>query len=431
MKIPEVFLVEVQHRPGSLSKMLAAVGAFGLTVEGLQALRRTQDKTLWELTLEVPEEGFEELAAAIDRVDCAQVIGRSDRVFTRHLGGKIRTESRLPLDSLDVLRDVYTPGVARVCLAIQEDPSLVDRYTNRAKTVAIITNGTAILGLGDIGPVAGLPVMEGKAALFATLTDLSGIPILIDSRDPEHLIETITSIAPSFGAIQLEDFAAPECFAIERALQERLDIPVLHDDQHGTAVVALAGILSGMREVGLDPRDLHVGQVGLGAAGIGIGKLLRAYGVARLSGTDLSEEALAHYESFGGERSSLETVMRDCDVVIATTGVRGLIRPEWVQPGQVLFALSNPDPEIEPTDALAAGARFAADGKNINNVLGFPGLFAGALRARAQHFTPEMLIAAARSLSEQAPRGALVPSPLDRTVHQAVADAVALTAGEW
>ena len=411
MKIPEVFLVEVLHRPGSLAKMLAAVGEFGLTVEGLQALRRTQDKTLWELTLEVPEEGSQGLAQAIDQVDCASVIGRSDRVFTRHLGGKIRTESRLTLDSLDVLRDVYTPGVARVCLAIQEDPRLVDRYTNRAKTVAIVTNGTAILGLGDIGPVAGLPVMEGKAALFATLTELSGVPILIDTHDSQHLIETVAAIAPSFGAIQLEDIAAPECFAIESALQERLGIPVLHDDQHGTAVVALAGILSGMRAVGLDPRNLHVGQVGLGAAGIGIGKLLKAYGVQQLSGTDLSEAALAHYESFGGRRASLEGVLQACDVVIATTGVRGLIRPEWVRPGQVIFALSNPDPEIEPTDALAAGARFAADGKNINNVLGFPGLFSGALRAGAKRFTPEMLIAAAAIPIRPSPPGRPGPLP--------------------
>lgn len=425
MKIPEVFLVEVLHRPGSLAKMLAAVGSLGLTVEGLQALRRTQDKTLWELTLEVPEEGCEGLFQAIDSVDCAQVLGRSDRVFTRHEGGKIEMRSRLPLDSLNVLRDVYTPGVARVCLAIQKDPILAQRYTNRSKTVGIVTNGTAILGLGDIGPLAGLPVMEGKAALFATLTGLTGVPILIDTHDTDTLVETVANIAPTFGAIQLEDIAAPECFEVERALQERLDIPVLHDDQHGTAVVALAGILSGMRELELDPRELQVGQVGLGAAGIGIGKLLRSYGVTRLSGTDLSEDALQHYESFGGRRDSLEGILQNCDVIIATTGVRGLIRPEAVQPGQVIFALSNPDPEIEPTDALAAGARFAADGKNINNVLGFPGLFAGALRAGAKRFTPAMLIAAAKSISAQAPEGALVPSPLDPAVHRAVCDAVA------
>ncbi len=424
MKIPEVFLVEVLHRPGSLAKMLAAVGSMGLTVEGLQALRRTQDKTLWELTLEVPEEGCEGLFHAIDGVDCARVVGRSDRVFTRHEGGKIEMKSRMPLDSLDVLRDVYTPGVARVCLAIQADPSLAQRYTNRSKTVGIVTNGTAILGLGDIGPLAGLPVMEGKAALFATLAGITGVPILVDTHDPEALVETVQRIAPTFGAIQLEDIAAPECFAVEAALQASLDIPVLHDDQHGTAVVALAGILSGMRQIELDARELRVGQVGLGAAGIGIGRLLHAYGVTQLFGTDLSEEACQHYESFGGRRSTLDEIMKTCDVIIATTGVRGLIRPEAVRSGQVIFALSNPDPEIEPIDALAQGARFAADGKNINNVLGFPGLFAGALRAGVRAFTPAMLIAAAESISAQAPEGALVPSPLDPRVHEAVADAV-------
>ena len=425
MKIPEVLLIEVEHRPGSLAKMLAAVGKLGLTVEGLHALSRTQDKTQWELTLELPESGCDGLFQAIDAVDCAHVIGRSDRVFTRHEGGKIETRSRIRIDSLEMLRDVYTPGVARVCLAIQKDAALAERYTNRQKTVAIVTNGTAILGLGDIGPLAGLPVMEGKAALFHTLAGLSGVPILIESHDPQTLIDTIANIAPSFGAIQLEDIAAPDCFAIESALQERLNIPVLHDDQHGTAVVALAGILSGMRAVGLETHDVHVGQIGLGAAGIGIGKLLVAYGVKRLTGTDLSEEALQHYESFGGQRGTLQSVMQECDVIVATTGVRGLIKAEWVRSGQVLFALSNPDPEIEPVEALAAGARFAADGKNINNVLGFPGLFAGALAAKAQRFTPAMLIAAAEAISRLAPEGQLVPSPLDPRIHAEVGAAVA------
>ena len=425
MKIPEVLLVEVEHAPGSLAKMLTAVGECGVTIEGLQAQSRTQSLTLWELTLNLPEGDHSKYINAINSVECANVVGTSDRVFTRHEGGKIHTRSRSPIDSLSVLRDVYTPGVARVCRAIQKDPSLADKYTSRPRTVAIITNGTAILGLGDIGPLAGLPVMEGKAALFQTLAGLSGVPILIESHDPKVLIETIANIAPSFGAIQLEDIAAPACFEIEEALQERLDIPVLHDDQHGTAVVALAGVLSGMREVGMDPRKARIGQVGLGAAGIGIGKLLKAYGVNDLIGTDLSEEALVHYESFGGKRDTLRGVMANADVIIATTGVAGLIKPEWVRKGQVVFALSNPDPEIEPIDALKAGARFAADGKNINNVLGFPGLFAGALKAKAKSFTPEMLIAAAECISDLAPKGRLVPGPLNRSIHTTIAQAVA------
>ncbi len=425
MKIPEVLLVEVEHAPGSLAKMLTAVGECGVTIEGLQAQSRTQSLTLWELTLSLPEGDHSIYVDAINSVDCANVVGRSDRVFTRHEGGKIHTRSRMPIDSLSVLRDVYTPGVARVCRAIEKEPALAEKYTNRPRTVAIVTNGTAILGLGDIGPVAGLPVMEGKAALFQTLAGLSGVPILIDKHDPKSLIETIANIAPSFGAIQLEDIAAPACFEVEEALQERLDIPVLHDDQHGTAVVALAGVLSGMREVGMDPRQAKIGQVGLGAAGIGIGKLLKAYGVDHLIGTDLSEEALTHYESFGGQRDTLQGVMANADVIISTTGVRGLIKPEWVREGQVVFALSNPDPEIEPVLALKHGARFAADGKNINNVLGFPGLFAGALKAGAKSFTPEMLIAAAESISAQAPPGRLVPGPLKRHIHNAIAEAVA------
>ncbi|MCA9000623.1 MAG: NADP-dependent malic enzyme [Planctomycetes bacterium] len=424
MKIPEVLLVEVEHAPGNLAKMLTAVGECGVVIDSLQAQSRTQNLTLWELTLHLPEGDHTRYLDAINSVDCARVVGRSDRVFTRHEGGKIHMRSRSPIDSLSVLRDVYTPGVARVCRAIEKEPELADRYTNRPRTVAIVTNGTAILGLGDIGPLAGLPVMEGKAALFQTLAGLSGIPILVESHDPKVIFETVANIAPSFGAIQLEDIAAPACFEVERALQERLDIPVLHDDQHGTAVVALAGMLSGMRELGLDPREARIGQIGLGAAGIGIGRLLRAFGVTRMVGTDLSEEAMAHYESFGGQRDSLQGVMSQADVIIATTGVRDLIRPEWIRPGQVVFALSNPDPEIEPVAALKAGARFAADGKNINNVLGFPGLFAGALKAKARRFTPEMLLAAAESISIQAPKGRLVPGPLNKTIHNNIAEAV-------
>jgi malate dehydrogenase (oxaloacetate-decarboxylating) len=424
MKIPEVLQIQVEHSPGSLARVLDAVGRAGFTVEGLEAISRTGAQTLWELTLELPDGAVESLAASIDALPNARVLGRSDRVFTRHRGGKIETVSRISISSPQVLRDIYTPGVARVCLSIRDDPSLAREYTSIHRTVAIVTNGTSILGLGDIGPVAGMPVMEGKAALFHALAGLSGVPILIDDRTPDGVVAAVQAIAPSFGAIQLEDIGAPECFEIERRLQELLDIPVLHDDQQGTAVVALAGILSGTRSVGLDIGEITVGQVGLGAAGIGIGRLLEAYGVGRLLGADLDEDALQRFESLGGTRASLHEVMAAADVVIATTGVPGLIKSEQVRAGQVIFALSNPDPEIEPSEALAVGARFAADGKSINTVLGFPGLFLGALEARAKRISRAMLIAAAERLSELAPEGQLVPDPLDRSVHAAVAEAV-------
>jgi malate dehydrogenase (oxaloacetate-decarboxylating) len=398
-------------------------------VEDLNALHRTQDKTTWELTVELDDEGESVLSTRVNALPNASVIGVSDRVFDLHDGGKIRTLSRIAFQDIQVLNDVYTPGVARVCLAIQQQPGLARRYTNLPRTVAIVTNGTAILGLGDIGPVAGLPVMEGKAALFSTFGGISGVPILIDSRDADLIVETVAAIAPSFGAIQLEDIAAPECFDIEQRLIERLpDTPVLHDDQHGTAVVVLAALQSAARISGVDLATCTVGQIGLGAAGLGIVRLLRSYGVSRVLGSDLSSDAQLRLESIGGIAADLEQVMAQADVVIATTGVRGLIKPEWVRTGQIIFALSNPDPEIEPHLALESGALFAADGKNINNVLAFPGIFRGALDAGATCFTDAMLLAAAEAISLAAPSGQLIPSPLDHMAHRRVAEAVATAA---
>ena len=312
----------------------------------------------------------------------------------------------------------------RVCLAIRDDPAMASLYTNLPNTVAVVTNGTAVLGLGDIGPLAALPVMEGKSALFAALVGIIAVPILIDTREPARVIDTVTAIAPSFGAIQLEDIAAPECFEIEAELIRRLVRPVLHDDQHGTAVVTLAALLTAMRRVGGRLEDRTVGQVGMGAAGLGIARLLKAHGVRRLLGSDLREDSLVRLTAIGGERADLATVMRESDVVIATTGVRGLIRPEWVRGGQVILALSNPDAEIEPIQALERGAAFAADGKSINNVSGFPGLFKGALEAGAARFSDAMLMAAAARLSQLAGAEALLPDPLDLEAHAAVAAAV-------
>jgi malate dehydrogenase (oxaloacetate-decarboxylating) len=291
MKIPEILLVETVHRPGALASVLQVIADEQLVIEHLQSLRRDQGRTLWEITVEFDEAANPLLYARIDELPNARFAGKSDRVFNRHRGGKIRMQASLPITTKQILRDIYTPGVARVCLAIRDDPGKVNLYTNRPNTVAVVTNGTAVLGLGDIGPVAGLPVMEGKAALFAALVGITAVPILIDTRDSARVIDTVVAIAPSFGAIQLEDIAAPDCFVIEQALVERLSIPVLHDDQHGTAVVALAALLNGARRVGRPLRDSVVGQVGLGAAGIGIARLLKAHGVASLLGADLREDA--------------------------------------------------------------------------------------------------------------------------------------------
>jgi malate dehydrogenase (oxaloacetate-decarboxylating) len=424
VKVPEILIVETIHQPGSLASVLQVIADAGLTIDHLQALRREQGRTLWEITLEMDEEADRSLYTRIDALPIARFVGKSDRVFDRHRGGKIRTASAIPITTQQVLRDIYTPGVARVCLAIQRDPALAWEYTSIGNSVAIVTNGTAVLGLGNIGALAGLPVMEGKAALFSTLAGINAVPILLEETDPGRCVDQVAAIASGFGAIQLEDFAAPACFAIEEGLRARLDKPVLHDDQHGTAVVTLAAILNATRRAGRALDDCVVGQVGLGAAGIGIVRLLRHAGARRVLGADLDAGALARLADMGGEASTLGQIMEKADIVVATTGVRGLIKPEAVRAGQIILALSNPDPEIEPAVALARGAAIAADGKGINNLLGFPGLFKGALDARAKCFTDAMLLAAAQAIAELAKGDDLVPDPLDRGVHQAVAAAV-------
>jgi malate dehydrogenase (oxaloacetate-decarboxylating) len=424
VKVPEIIIVETVHQPGSLARVLQVIADAGLTIDHLQALRREQGRTQWEITLEMDEEADRSLYGRIDALPVARFVGKSDRVFDRHRGGKIRTESVIPITTQQILRDIYTPGVARVCLAIQRDPALAWEYTGLGNSVAVVTNGTAVLGLGNIGALAGLPVMEGKAALFSTLVGIHAVPILIEETEPERCVDRIASIATGFGAIQLEDFAAPACFEIEAGLQARLARPVLHDDQHGTAVVVLAAALNALRRAGRELADCVVGQVGLGAAGIGIVRLLQCAGARQVLGADLDGRALARFVGMGGEPATLAGIMAKADLVIATTGVRGLIQPASVRKGQVIMALSNPDPEIEPSAALAQGAAIAADGKSINNILGFPGLFKGALTARATRFTDAMLLAAAQAISGLARGEDLVPDPLDRAVHQAVAAAV-------
>ncbi len=331
---------------------------------------------------------------------------------------------------MTTLRRVYTPGVAEVCRKIAADPSAARLYTSISHMVAIVTDGTAVLGLGDIGPQAAMPVMEGKAMLMETLVGLSGIPILLNTKDPDEIVQAVAAIAPTFAAIQLEDISAPRCFEIESRLQDMLDIPVLHDDQHGTAVVSTAALLVAARTTGVDLNTKVIGQIGLGAAGQAIGQMLMRLTGNPVYGADLSESALERFAGLGGRKSNLSEIMAECDIVIATTGAPGLIKPEMVRPGQIILALSNPNAEIEPALALERGAAFAADGKSVNNVLGFPGIFRGAVDANASRITHEMLVAAAETIAAMAPPGDLVPNPLDKRVHHAVARAVAEKAYE-
>ncbi|MGH8284046.1 MAG: NAD-dependent malic enzyme [Gammaproteobacteria bacterium] len=424
MQIPEILVIESQHRPGNLGRILTAIGECGIMIDHITLVRRAQDQSVWEITVEMDETAGKLLHERLATLPYGKLLGRSDRVFDRHRGGKIETISKVPLDSIQQLRDVYTPGVARVCLAIQKDPEKVWDFTNLGNTVGIITNGTAILGLGHIGAIPGLPVMEGKAMIYSKFVGISGVPILLNDTDPKKVIAGVLAIESSFGAIHLEDIAAPACFEIEETLVRALHKPVMQDDQHGTAVVALAALLTATRRVDRDLKTSIVGQIGLGAAGIGISRLLLHYGVKKLFGADLREEALTRLERMGGKRANLAELMQNADIVIATSGVKGLLKPEMVRKGQLIFALSNPEAEIEPRLALEHGAAFATDGRSVNNALGFPALFRGALDARAKRFTDAMYLAAAGKLSELAPPDELLPHVLDKSVHMAVAEAV-------
>ena len=424
-KLVKTLRILILDQPGYLGKVCTAIGEAGGNIGEVKTVSQSLVRNTRDLTIYVDDEAhLQRVLEAIRPVSGIDLVEVIDEVLKRHEGGKISVTSRYPLESIADMRKVYTPGVARVCSLIQAEPNLARRYTGIGNTVAIITNGTAILGLGAIGAVAGMPVMEGKALLMERLAGISGVPILLDTRDPSEFVQAVVRIAPTFGAINLEDVAAPDCFEIEDRVQEALDIPVMHDDQHGTAVVVLASLLRGCALSGLTLADQVVGIIGLGAAGLGIAKLLLSYGVQRLIGTDIKHEAMQRLEQVGGQRDSLTGLMSRATIVVATSGVPGLIRPAMIQKGQVILALSNPNAEIKPEEALAAGAAFAADGKVVNNALAFPGIFRGALDARARRITGPMKIAAAEAIARLAPEGELVPEILDRAVHEAVAAAV-------
>ncbi len=417
------------HETGTLARLLASVSNMGASVGSIEMLTETAQSVVRDITVYAEDaEHMDHVIETMRTNPGTHILEVRDEVLQLHQKGKIAIRSRFPIDSIATLRRVYTPGVAEVCLKIADDPELARLYTSISHMVAIVTDGTAVLGLGDIGPLAAMPVMEGKAMLMETLVGLSGIPILLDTKDTEQIIQAVSTIAPTFSAIQLEDISAPRCFEIEQRLQAMLDIPVLHDDQHGTAVVSMAALKVIAKRAGVDIGKVVIGQIGLGAAGNAIAKMLMSLTGNPVLGADLNEEAIRRFEGDGGKRSSLKEIMAECEIVIATTGVPGLIKPEMVRKGQVILALSNPYPEIDPDVALEHGAVFAADGKSVNNVMGFPGIFRGAVDSRAPRITHEMLIAAVDVLVRMTPSGELMPHPLDKKVHHEVARAVAETA---
>jgi len=424
-KIAKCLRLMLKDKPGHLASVATAIAEKNASIGDIHLIRVGRTHNTREIIVYVDsDQQFEDLVEAIAGLEGIIVEDVIDLVHQVHEGGKIATKSRVRIETITDVRQIYTPGVAAICKDIQRLPELAYQYTSIPNQVAIVTNGTAILGLGDIGAVAGMPVMEGKAVLFDYLVGVSGVPILIQNRDPQVIIETVMNIAPTFGAIKLEDIKAPECFEIEETLDARLDIPVMHDDQHGTAVVVLAALLNATRFSGLMLKQSVVGVIGLGAAGMGISKLLLSYGVKKVIGTDLVAEACARLTAAGGEAGTLDEVMKKSHVVIATTGCAGLIKPEMVRKGSVILALSNPNPEITPDLAMQSGTSFAADGKSVNNALAFPGLFRGALNVRAIRINNKMKIAAAQTIAKHAEENELVPSLLHPQVHQEVTAAV-------
>jgi malate dehydrogenase (oxaloacetate-decarboxylating) len=377
------------------------------------------------------------------------VIG-DDEIFEAHVGGKLSVELKTPLDTQRALSIAYTPGVAQVSRAIAADHTLAARYTWANRLVAVVSDGSAVLGLGDIGPAAALPVMEGKCALFKEFAGLDAIPVVLDTKDPDEIVETLVRLRPTFGAVNLEDISAPRCFEIERRLIEALDCPVMHDDQHGTAIVVLSALMGASKLLGRDMTSLRVAVSGAGAAGVACSKLLLAMGVSDIAVCDsrgilhtdrddmnVVKADLARSSNPRGLTGGMVEALDGADVFLGVSA--GVVPEELIAtmaPNGIVFALSNPDPEIHP-DVAAKHAAVVATGRSdfpnqINNVLAFPGVFHGALDAGARRISEKMMVAAAEAIfsvvSDDLARDRIVPSPLDMRVGEAVAKAVAQAA---
>ncbi|MGH3655782.1 MAG: NAD-dependent malic enzyme [Micromonosporaceae bacterium] len=441
--------VAVPADASSIGRLTTAVGASGAIVTALDVVDSDHVRVVVDITCDAADSTHaEQVVEALKAIDGVEVRKVSDRTFLLHLGGKIEVSSKVSLRTRDELSRAYTPGVARVCLAIAENPDDARRLTIKRNTVAVVTDGTAVLGLGDIGPAAALPVMEGKAALFKQFGGVDAWPVVLDTKDTDKIIETVELLAPQYGGINLEDIAAPRCFEIEARLRDRLDIPVFHDDQHGTAIVVLAALTNALRVVGKRIEDVRAVVSGAGAAGTAIMKLLLKQGVGDIiacdrdgalhrnqAGLSPNWQWLAEHTNRDNYAGDLPGALRGADVFIGVSAPNLLVGDDIaaMAPDPIVFALANPDPEVDPR-AARQHATIVATGRSdqpnqINNVLAFPGVFRGLLDAQAREYTEEMGLAAARAIAdavgeEKINPTVIVPSVFDSRVAPAVAKAV-------
>ncbi|HEY8527373.1 MAG TPA: NAD-dependent malic enzyme [Acidimicrobiales bacterium] len=447
--------VRLDNRPGSLGRLASAIGDAGGNITAIGGFDVRGPALEEDVVVNCRDEAhIQTVRAAAEGIEGCEVLEVLDRTFLMHDGGKIEVLARMPVADRDDLSMAYTPGVARVCNAIHAEPERVHDLTIKKNTVAIVTDGTAVLGLGDIGPEAALPVMEGKALLFKHFAGVDGFPICLDVSSADEIVESVCRIAPTFGGINLEDIAAPECFEVEERLKELLDIPVFHDDQHGTAVVTLAALENALKIVDKKMADLSVVIAGVGAAGVAISKILMEAGVTNIIGVDrkgaiwagrddLNVAKLWFAENTNPERreGTLREVLPGADVFVGVSGP-GLITGSDLRlmaKDPIVFAMANPDPEIRPEEADGL-AKVIATGRSdypnqINNVLAFPGIFRGALDVAATTITEGMKLAAAKAIAACVPEDELaadfiVPSVFDPEVAPTVAASVARAAVE-
>src|SRR5712691_8094954 len=448
--------VEIRNRPGMLGRVASAIGGAGGDIGSVDLVESLRDRIIRDITVNARDSVHgQQIVARLRHVAGVRVVNVSDRTFLMHLGGKIEVKGKVPVRTRDDLSMVYTPGVARVCLAIRDDRERAFALTIKQNTVAVVTDGTAVLGLGDIGPEAALPVMEGKAMLFKEFANVDAFPLCLATKDVDKIVETVKFVAPAFGGINLEDIAAPRCFEVEERLRKDLDIPVFHDDQHGTAVVVLAALLNAVRIVKKDLRRLRVVVTGVGAAGTATIKILMSSGVrdivgvdehgtihrGRAAGMDFMKRWVASATNPRRVTGDLGDALTRADVFIGLS-VPGILTVRDIKRmarDPIVFAMANPVPEIQPEQA-ERHVRVMATGRSdypnqINNVLCFPGFFRGLLDSRARVVNDEMKVAAAQALAACVSRSELseeyiIPSVFNKSVAPAVAEGVVRAAHE-